>query len=132
MASEVLLVQGTSIKISVAAATELAALAPVADQRSEHDACGGRRLSVLLADQQEELADQPASRLFVVCAKDRRVELLYPRQAHLAHLRTARCIDDLEFLEDVPSSPRLFRKQWTLRYQRLSFDNPLFPIKARR
>ena len=83
------------------------------------------------ADEQEELADHAPASFFVIGAEDRCVEVLNPRQAHLTHGRTARRIDDLQFLEHVPCSPRLLREQRTLRYQRLLYDNPLFPINAR-
>jgi hypothetical protein len=51
------------------------AVPPVADQRRHHDARGDRRLAVLLADQQQEFADQPLRALGVIGPEDRADEI---------------------------------------------------------
>jgi DNA-binding TFAR19-related protein (PDSD5 family) len=105
-------------------------MAPVADQRRHHDPGGERRLEILLADQQQELADQPLRRLRVVRAEDRADEVEHPLVARLAEGRLTGDVDDPQRLEHRQRRFRLVREQRRARHQAAPLDDPLLPVGA--
>jgi len=68
-------------------------MAPVADERRDHDQGAERRLGVFLGDQRQEFADQPAALLGVIRAEDGGDEIQDPRPGDLAHGRRSRDVD---------------------------------------
>ncbi|MCY1247794.1 hypothetical protein D9M72_611570 [compost metagenome] len=71
-------------------------MAPIADQRCEHDRRGNGRLAILLGNQKKEIRDQPLCILGVVSAKDGSNEIENPFLRRLSERRPTGYIDDAE------------------------------------
>jgi len=102
--------------------------APVQNQRGQHDASRDARLPVLLADQQQELADQSAPGVAVIRAKDGTHEVSRPRAHGVRHPRTAGRIHHAQLAEHGHCFLGLVREQRRQRDQRPPVNDALFPV----